>query len=290
MQFNLTLSPAQREFLIKPGASFTQAYQVTNNSNSTLILKASLEAWQPQGLDGSLHHDPLFNNPDLSFSLQNSDLSLNQSFKLEPGKSQQLVLKVKSSPTATERDSYYTLFLSQDLNSQIPNDTNSQSFAKVGSNLLLTISNTDKLSQKATFSNLSSSPKVKDSFFNSVTLTGQIDNLSNHFIQPSGTITIQKSGKTLKELKIFPQNVLSNYSRNILCQDNNNPPNAVPCTLQKPLWPGAYQANFTLDSTSSAQTQSLTFFVFPYYLTLGILLLTTIIFAYLKIKEKSKGT
>jgi len=284
MQFQLTLSPAQREYILKPGASFTQAYQVTNNSNSTLILNTILEPWAPMGTDGSLRFDPYLQNPDLQFSLTNADLRLGQSFKLSPGQSQQLVLKIKALPQATTTDAYYTFFVYQDqnsfLNSQI---SGSSSTAKIGSNLLLTISNSDQISAKASFSELQALPTFKDALWGKITLTGQINNLSSHFFQTGGKITLSKSGLTQKELLIYPQNVLANHSRDLLCQDISTPPAPTNCTIPAPLWPGFYTATLTLDSP--ATTTPLSFFVFPYWLFLALIL---IISSFLIIVKKKR--
>ena len=277
MQFHLTLSPAQREYILKPGASFTQAYQVTNNSNSTLVLNTVLEPWAPQGTDGSLRFDAYLQNPDLEFSLNNADLRLGQNFRLNPGESRQLVLKIKALPQATLSDAYYTFFVYQDQNSLINSEiSGSSTSAKIGSNLILTISNSDQISAKASFSELSASPAFKDALFGKITLNSQINNHSPHFFQTGGKITLSKSGLTQKELLIYPQNVLANHSRDLLCQDISTPPSPTNCTIPAPLWPGYYTATFTLDSPATSST--LSFFVFPYWLILALILIFSTVF------------
>jgi hypothetical protein len=109
---DLTLKPAQIELVAKPGVSLTQAYQVTNNSDSSLMVSTSVLPWLPVGADGSLTYDGVFPNPDFSFSLANSDLQLGQSFLLRPGQSRQLVLRIKSDPATPLADSYFTFFVS----------------------------------------------------------------------------------------------------------------------------------------------------------------------------------
>jgi hypothetical protein len=286
MQFHLTLSPAQREYILKPGATFTQAYQVTNNSNSTLVLNTVLEPWAPQGTDGSLRFDQYLQNPHLEFSLSNADLRLGQNFKLSPGQSRQLVLKIKALPQATPTDAYYTFFVYQDQNSLLNSEiSGSSTSAKIGSNLILTISNSDQISSKATFSQLETSPLFKDALFGQITLSGQINNLSPHYFQTGGKITLSKSGLTQKELTIFPQNVLANHSRDLLCQDISTPPGPTSCTIPAPLWPGYYTATFTLDSP--ATTASLSFFVFPYWLFLALIFIFAGFFTIINKKRPS---
>lgn len=286
MQFHLTLSPAQREYILKPGASFTQAYQVTNNSNSTLVLNTVLEPWAPLGTDGSLRFDPYLQNPDLEFSLNNADLRLGQNFKLSPGESRQLVLKIKALPQATPSDAYYTFFVYQDQNSFLNSEiSGSSTSAKIGSNLILTISNSDQISAKASFSELDASPAFKDALFGKITLSGQINNLSPHFFQTSGKITLSKSGLTQKELLIYPQNVLANHSRDLLCLDTSTPPAPTNCTIPAPLWPGYYTATYTLDSPTTSAT--LSFFVFPYWLFLALIIIFTSAFVIINKKRPS---
>jgi len=286
MQFHLTLSPAQREYILKPGASFTQAYQVTNNSTSTLVLNTLLEPWAPLGTDGSLRFDPYLQNPDLEFSLNNADLRLGQNFKLSPGESRQLVLKIKAFPQANPSDAYYTFFVYQDQNSLLNSEiSGSSTSAKIGSNLILTISNSDQISAKASFSELDASPSFKDALFGKITLSGQINNLSPHFFQTAGKITLSKSGLTQKELLIYPQNVLANHSRDLLCLDTSTPPAPTHCTIPAPLWPGYYTATYTLDSPATSAT--LSFFVFPYWLFLALILIFTSVFVIINKKRPS---
>jgi len=72
---DLTLKPAQLEMIRQTGASFTQAYEVTNTP--ILLSRLHLRSpWLPVGSDGSLTYDNVFPNPDFSFSLNNSDLQL----------------------------------------------------------------------------------------------------------------------------------------------------------------------------------------------------------------------
>jgi hypothetical protein len=87
--FNLNILPAQTEFVLKPGISLTQAYQLTNNSEDNLYLRTEVLPWIPIGTDGNVSYDNIVSNPNISFSLNNADLKLNQAFILKPHESRQ---------------------------------------------------------------------------------------------------------------------------------------------------------------------------------------------------------
>lgn len=260
---DLTLKPAQLEFVAKPGASFTQAYQVTNNSSSPVVVSTSVEPWLPAGPDGSVTYQNVLSNPDFEFSLNNADLKLGQSFLLRAGESRQLVLKVKSSATTPQHDYYFTFFLTQDLTSSLDSDSNFTSAAgRLGSHLLISTSNTESPVSEAKITNFSASSHLVDTFFPHLQFTGQITNSSVYFFKPVGQLSLSKNGLLVQKMTIFPNNVLASSSRSFFCQSDNQP---VVCTFSPPFWPGLYQATVTLDSPSASATT--TFFVFPFSIT-----------------------
>lgn len=267
--FDLTLKPAQTELLAQPGVSLTQAYEITNNSSSSLLLTSSVLPWQPLGTDGSLTYDQVPTNPYFSFSLANSDLQLGQTFLLRPHSTRQLVLKIKSAIDTPQTDGYFTFFISQNLTTSLNPDTNLSTAARLGSHLLISTSTTDHPASKAHISRFSISPIFKDVFFPKLNFQAEISNLSPYFFKTSGQIIISKNNLTLQELSLFPQNILANSSRTIFCNQNNLPVN---CSFTPPFWPGKYQATLVLDPSLSTPPSSLTFYVFPYSLILLILL------------------
>lgn len=253
MDFNLTLQPPQLELIVKPGTTLTQAYEIVNNSQNTLILSASIEPWQPIGPDGAVSFSAAA-SPDISFSLAAADLKLNQNFRLDPGKSRQLVLKIRSSPNNPLGDNYYTFFISQ----QNSFSNTPQVVGKIGSHILISTSTTQTPPRQLNITKFSVSPRLKDIFFTPLRFTGEIQNQSDFYHRPEGKITLAKNNLIIKEILLDPQNVLAHSSRTIQCLPD--------CTFNPPFWPGLYTATISLDSASAST--SISFFIFPYYFSL----------------------
>ena len=281
---DLTLKPAQIEMVAKPGAAFTQAYLVTNNSDSSLVLTSSVLPWLPVGADGSLTYDNVPANPDFSFTLANSDLRLGQSFLLRPGQSRQLVLKVKSDPNASLSDGYFTFFISEDMSNTLNPDGNlSAATGRLGSHLLISTADSENVSSQAAVTGLSVSPRLKDIFFPQLQIQAKITNRSAYFFKAAGQLTITKNNLIISELDLFPQNVLASASRSVSCNSGNLP---VPCAINPPFWPGKYTATLTLDPSLAAAPASISFYVFPYSFLLLIVLIAASIYAFARLQPK----
>ncbi len=264
--YSLTINPAQSEFIIKPGATVLQAYDLTNNSGNTLYLNTSVEAWQPSGSDGSLSYDHVPESENIQFSLNNADLKLGDTFALKPDEKRQLVLKIKPDSNTLKKDYYYTLFVNQAQTNQInPDSARSSTHAKIGSHLLFSVSDTEKLPLSAQIFDFIALPKIKDCFLTPVNLSALIKNQTGNFFKTEGKITVYKDNREMVQLQLSPQNVLANHSRSILCTP------AHTCTLKPPFWPGAYTASLSLSATDSAKPVTTTFYVFPFSLLILLL-------------------
>ncbi len=251
MQFNLSFSPAQTEFIATPGATFTQAYQILNNSQNTISLSTSIESWQPQGIDGSVAYLPN-QNTGIEFSLNNADLKLGQNFNLRPNESRQLVLKVKIPQDAPLKDNYFTFFISK-IGNNSQAELGSSISAKIGSHLLLSVANQENPPAQAKIESFTHSPQIKDVFLTPITFNSIIKNESDYFFRTFGQLSISKNNRTLSEIQLNPQNVLAHHSRQ-----------STPINLNPPFWPGAYQATLSLDASASSASASTSFYVFPF--------------------------
>ena len=284
--FNLSISPPQLELLIKPGSSFIQAYSITNDSDFPVYLSTSIENWEPNGPNGSVTYNRLPPDPNIKFSLANSDLALGQSFLLLPKETKQIVLKINPLKTATTSDFYYTFFISQDLSNSMAIGTNqSQTNAKVGSHILLSLSYTDKIKYQSKIIDFTALPNLKDSFLTPISFSAKIKNTTDHFFKPSGKILITKNNSIIKELTILPQNVLAKNQRQITCQTENT--TSTNCNLTPPFWPGKYTATIHLSNENSASSSaSINFYVFPLSPIIFILFIILIIFLTIKFKPR----
>jgi hypothetical protein len=280
--FDLTLSPYQIEFVLKPNITIIQAYDVVNNSDQDIILNTEVLPFLPQGNNGSVTYANISTNPNISFSLANSDLILGQPFTLAPNAKQQLVLKIKTSPEAKLADYYSTFFIYQNPSPADIELNSTQSLGKIGSHILLSVSNSENPKVDAVIQKFTITPKIKDVFFTPLKFSGQVKNNTNYFFKTSGKITITKNSQMVKELTLDPNNVLANYYRRLSCQDQDI------CTLSPPLWPGKYVATLSFDDSLNISPISTSFFVLPLSPIIFLLSITLIIVFITKIK-KSKS-
>lgn len=253
--FDLTISPAQIEYLLKPGVTIIQAYQITNNSSDNIYLNTELLPFIPQGNNASVLYKNISPNPDITFSLSNSDFQLNQAFILPPQSTQQLVLKIKTSPNIQLNDFYYTFFVYQQPSSLPSNFT--QATGRIGSHILLSLSHQENLNPTGQITNFSIQPKIKDIFFTQLTFKGEIKNNSDHFFKTNGQIKVTKNDQLIQELLLQDNNILSHHYRQLNCQDQNI------CSLKSPFWPGKYTATLELDPNLNIPSSSISFFIFP---------------------------
>jgi len=261
--FNLSITPNQTELIAKPGATFIQAYSVTNQSDTTIFLNSLIKPWLPTGLNGAVDYLHAVSNPHLSFSLQNTDLALNRSFSLKPNETRQLVLKIKLDPATPLGDSYYTFFIVQNTDNQVGTSTNlSMVTGQIGSHLLISASDVANPQVSASISNPSVSPRLKDLFFTPLTFQADVNNESSFYFNTPVKISLTKGNTTINEAVIPAQNVLSHYSRHFQTQ------------LNPPFWPGAYTATYSLDPGFNTPPVSVSFYVFPYSLVILLLFIT----------------
>jgi hypothetical protein len=255
--FNISLSPPQIEFVLKPGITLIQAYQITNNSQESITLNTEVLPFLPQGDNGSVSYSSLLANPNISFSLNNADLKLGQPFTLAPQESRQLVLKIKTSPQTETSDYYSTFFVYQSSNLSANDTSISQSIGKIGSHVLLSVSETEFPKTEGNVKKFIVTPKIKDVFFTPINFSAKIQNNTNYFFKSLGKITISKNEKIVKQLNLDSQNILANHNRLLLCE------NQTTCTLSPPLWPGNYTATLEFDPNLNIPTSSITFLILP---------------------------
>jgi len=258
--FDISLSPSNNEFFIKPGQNYLLALDIFNNSKTTFTLNSSVEAWLPQSNKGEINYNNVFADPSISFSLNNSDLKLGQTFLVKPNEKKQLVLKISTTTATSLKDHYFTFFVTQ--------LSANQTTAKIGAHLIF--STQEKQDESLTIKNLSISPFVKDSFFKPITFSSTVYNNSSQYNKLIGNLVITKNGLKIQEFIISPDTILGKYSRSIRCADKEA--NIIPCAIRPPFWPGKYQAILTLNSQKPIEAH-IGFFVFPYtvFLVLGII-------------------
>lgn len=292
-QVGLSISPPLLEVMIQPGKSITKAYQLTNNSDFDLYLIAKIVPFTPADLSGniSLDHESKITNHESLFTLQNSNIQLNQPFQLTAGTSQQLVLKLDIPQVVEEKDYYYTLLIEQ---AERGKYIGSQHRIKIGSNLLITVSESGQPKTNFNLAEFSARPKFAD-LFDQVEFNLVIENTGQAFFKPEGKIEIYNTffNRKMAELNLLPENILVNSSRKIKCMENQTKTitsevksadtsevlRPITCTFSSTL-PGKYKAVITSPSnkplTTNTQHQTY-FYLVPFRLTLALLMAILII-------------
>lgn len=272
MAFNTTLSPAQAEFFIKPGENYIRAFNITNNSSQTLTLSTSIKSWYPKDNTGEVNYQNISpDNPNITFSLNNTDLRLGQKFIINPKETKQVVLKISTNPNLAYGDYYYTLFFDQ--------ITETQAKAQIGAHLIFSSTTDKNITQDFQISQFSTSPKIKDIFLSPVNFNIIYKNNSPHFTKINGRLTIYKNDKIIKEYDILPDTILGNNTRVASCFDGST---VIPCSLKPPLWPGLYQAKITYTLDNNTKGEEISFFTFPYALVLSLLTLGIVLYLFLQ--------
>jgi len=267
MAFDITLSPATSDFFISPGNSYTKAFNITNNSESLVILNSSVEAWQPKGNDGSVVYTSKFTDNSVIFSLNNSDLILGQPFVIKPKETRQLVLKIATSKSTLIKDHYYTFFVTQ--------QSEFQNNAKIGAHLIFSTQKPSNISLK--IKEFKISPLIKDCLLKPIYFTGLIENNNLLYSKIIGKLNISKNNLTIKEYTLSPDTVLASNKRTIRCI--NDKAEVIPCALNTPLWPGVYKTTISLDQEKPVSFET-GFVVFPYSIVFVILITISVLFFY----------
>jgi len=273
--FDITLKPAQTEFVALPGGVITQLYNITNNSDTSLTVDASVLPWKPIGFDGSVSYDNVAGNPNIQFSTV-TDTRLQSPFVLAPKTTRQIILKINISPNANLGDYYYTFFVSQTETNSLNNSFSGTS-GKIGSHILLSVSQTENPATHISVEKFTATPKFKDVFLTPITFNAQINNESGYFFKTVGNITISKDNLVIKKISLTPLNVLSRNSRHLRCEPS--------CSVSPPFWPGAYTATISFDPSVSDKSFSTTFFVFPFSLIVLLIIPAVLIITSLRLKS-----
>lgn len=278
---SLGIYPPILEAIIKPGKYITQVFTIYNNSETNVVLKSSLSSFKPDGEHGRVTLSPSKGAlAPLNFSYLNSDLEPNQPFTVRAGSSQQVVLMIKPSENAPEKDYYATLlFETQPVKSFLP-FSNTAAKTKIGSNLLISVSNTGRLKKNAEITEFSiKNFKIIDSFDNASFIV-RIKNTGHSFLKPFGQITTKGWFNQEFKNKLLPENILSDSIRNINCaEEDGENIKPVVCAIDSKFMLGAYQSDleFKINQNSPPLQKSIRFIAFPWKLLLALIILIPIV-------------
>ncbi len=218
---NLSISPPLVELLIKPGKSVLVAYTVVNNGDP-VVLKPNVSTFMPSGITGNISLKQDILGP-VRFGLDNADVSLGKGIFLKSNENQQFLLKIRVPQNAPEGDYYYTFYVQTDPGALFTGQNISKSSATIGSNILISVSNTGQTQSKGEISSFKLDPMAtlfvfgkRLSIVESSTLlpfTLIVQNSGENVIKPIGEMTLRGPLGTLSKHKVTPVNILAKSSR-----------------------------------------------------------------------------
>lgn len=283
---SLSLYPPLLEVMIQPGKSITQVYKLSNQGEIDLALTSKIVPFEPGDEQGNIH----LLTPEVSsgshpggvyldwFSFQNADLALGQEFILKQGEEQEIVLKLKV-PADAKEDDYYATLLFETIPGVFLGQSGAQAQAKIGANILLTVSKDGQPPKKAEIEEFKLlNWQIIDSF-NQPQFLLRIKNTGKAYFKPMGTITTTGWFNQKHILDLLPENVLVNSVRAINCATPDSPERVGPCQLKSKILLGSYKAKveFGLDDLNPDYSAKITFFALPLRLILGLIVALALI-------------
>ena len=293
-QVSLSLSPPLLELFIKPGKSTMVAYKLDNLGDPVFINLKVLPFEAKDNL-GNIRIKPEFDGP-VRFSLDNPDLQLEQPFFLKTNDSQQILLRIRVPENITDGDFYYSLLAETAPPTASEGMAGARAKATIGSNILVTISNSGNVDIKprvVLFSTrggltLNRNWKIFDSS-DKIPLVFIVENKGKNMIKSEGQITLKGNFGETAKYNVISKNILAESQRlleatpsaQIDC-DNNRTEQAClfPTSL---LLSGFFIGRYNLSTQISFGENSPTifgstsFFAFPFKITGGVLIAILII-------------
>ena len=290
---SLSIWPPLLEVIIQPGKSITQVYKVRNAGETDLALTSKIVSFKPEGEKGDISFTSKQDTSKVGwFSFLNADLTLGEKFILPVGKEQEVVLKIRVPENAPEDDYYFTL-LFETIPGVFLGQSGGQIEAKIGGNILLTVSQTGEPKKGAEifeFSIRNSQFAIRNLMildsFTQPQFVVRLKNNGKAFFKPFGTITTTGWFGQRWVLDLLPENVLVDSVRQIPCQKSafwpaseegtsSEKPSILPspCQLKAKFLLGKYtaQLEFGLDEASGEYQSQIVFWALPLKLTAGLL-------------------
>ncbi len=220
-QVSLSISPPLLEVVIKPGKSIMVAYNLQNFGDPT-ILAAKVLPFEPKDNLGNIRIKEEFEGP-IRFSLDNADLTLDQSFFLKTGDRQQLLLRIRVPEGAPEGDYYYTLLAQTQPPPTTEGVVTSRAKATIGSNILITVTESGVVEVKGkvalfeilspfTLNLLGKKIRLFDSY-DKIPVVLIVENRGKNLIKPEGEIVLKGNFGEKAKYEIVSRNILAESQR-----------------------------------------------------------------------------
>lgn len=287
-QVSLSISPPIIQAVMKPGKSIMIAYRI-ENSGDPVIINSRVTSFEAKDNFGNIKLKDQATGP-VRFSLDNSDLQLGNPFFLNTGGSQQLLLRIRIPDGAPEGDYYYTLLAETQPPTTVEGVSSSRAKATIGSNILITVTETGIVDIKPKITLFDVLSKFKFNIFgNTVRLFDSFDkipvvlylaNQGNNLITPQGQITLKGNFGETASYNIISKNVLSQSQRLLEAS-----PSAFVETETQPttlnltgFFAGIYHVSTSVNFGDNSPTvfASTSFLAFPFKIAFGVLVTLTV--------------
>jgi len=278
-QVSLSLSPPLLELFIKPGKSIMVAYKLDNLGDPAFINLKVLPFEAKDNL-GNIRIKPEFEGP-VRFSLDNSDLQLEQPFFLKTNGSQQILLRIRIPENIVDGDFYYSLLAETAPPTASEGIGSARAKATIGSNILVTISNSGNIDIKPRVVLFSTRGGVFDSF-DKIPLVFIVENKGKNMIKPEGQITLKGNFGETAKYDIISKNILAESQRLIEATPSADLSSRIyhPSSLVlSGFFIGKYNLSTQISFGENSPTifGATTFYAFPFKIMGGVLLAILVI-------------
>jgi hypothetical protein len=286
----LSIYPPISQVTIKPGKTITQAFTVQNLSDTEKEFTARLIPFAAGDPNGRPILKPNQKPEWLSFfTLANSDIALDQPFRVKPQSSRQIILTISIPNSAAETDHYLTLLVTA--YKLTIEKSNSSVSGSIGANLLLTVSNTENPQSKISLTKFETNEtpllKLKNGTLifdnlDSITFTATAKNSAKFLSQVRGIFKITNPLSQPQTLQsILPIYILANSEREIVASGSatfNFSPKITDI--------GQYTANLNLNTETATISSQLKLLFLPIKTGLALLIALAILLSLSRLKPK----
>lgn len=301
-QISLSISPPLLELFIKPGKSIMVAYRLDNLGDPAFINLKVLPFEAKDNL-GNIRIKQEFEGP-VRFSLENSDLQLEQTFFLKTNGSQQILLQIRIPENVPDGDYYYSLLAETTPPTTSEGIGSARAKVTIGSNILVTISNAGNIDIKPQVVFFDVLSKLKFTLFgrvirifdstDKIPLVFIIGNKGKNMIRPEGQIVLKGNFGEVAKYDIISRNILAESQRlqeatpsaQVNCDNNRSDKTClIPVSL---LLSGFFIGKYNLSTqvgfgeNSPMIFSATSFLAFPFKTTAGILISVLIIIIIIK--------
>jgi len=219
-QVSLSISPPLLELFIKPGKSIMVAYRLENSGDPT-FLNLKILPFEAKDNLGQIRIKSEFEGP-VRFSLDNADLTLDQPFFLKTKDSQQILLRIRIPENIPDGDYYYSLLAETIPPTASEGIGSARAKATIGSNILVTISNSGNIDIKpkiVLFSAkngfmLGKNHRIFDST-DKIPVVLTVVNKGKNMMKPEGRISLKGNFGETAKYDIVSKNILAQSERMI---------------------------------------------------------------------------